>query len=34
MDGLQMQFLLEPEAVDMVAPLSRFLELLRAPSGP
>jgi len=34
MDGLQTQFLLEPETIDMVAPLSRFLELLRAPSGP
>jgi AcrR family transcriptional regulator len=30
MDGLQMQFLLEPETIDMVAPFSRFLDLLRA----
>ena len=28
MDGLQLQFLLEPEAVDMVEPLAALMELL------
>ena len=31
MDGLQMQYLLEPDAIDMVAPMARFLDLLGAP---
>jgi len=31
MDGLQLQFLLDPESVDMVEPLSALLTLLRAP---
>ena len=30
MDGLQLQFLLEPEAVDMVGPFRAFLQLLGA----
>jgi AcrR family transcriptional regulator len=30
MDGLQLQFLLDPEAVDMVEPFRAFLKLLRA----
>jgi AcrR family transcriptional regulator len=29
MDGLQLQYLLEPESVDMVEPLSGLLEILR-----
>ncbi|WP_037496661.1 TetR/AcrR family transcriptional regulator [Solirubrobacter soli] len=31
MDGLQLQFLLDPESVDMVEPLTALLTLLRAP---
>ena len=31
MDGLQMQYLLDPETVDMVEPMARFLDLLRPP---
>ena len=30
MDGLQLQFLLDPESVDMIEPLSQLLKLLRA----
>jgi AcrR family transcriptional regulator len=31
MDGLQLQFLLDPESVDMVEPLTALFALLRAP---
>jgi AcrR family transcriptional regulator len=31
MDGLQLQFLLDPESVDMVEPLTALLDLLKAP---
>src|SRR5262249_18355118 len=32
MDGLQIQFLLEPDAVDMVGPFKQFLDLVSASS--
>jgi AcrR family transcriptional regulator len=34
MDGLQLQFLLDPESVDMVEPVTALLELLRARPQP
>jgi AcrR family transcriptional regulator len=33
MDGLQLQFLLDPDSVDMIEPLTALLTLLRTPRG-